>query len=83
MKPVLLKQLIKQGVSLSNIEDCNNDTWSLVDGDTDSNYTTCDFTGKKGSCVKAQCLLKDGQTLYEVEVLESVAYILFGLAGAY
>jgi hypothetical protein len=65
------------------LEDLNNDTWSNPeDWNGDTEYDRCDLSGKTGACVPMQVLGNDGE-IYVFSVLESVAYKLHGLAGAY
>ena len=61
----------------------DNDTWSNPeDWDGDSVYGTCDLTGEIGNTEPMQ-VLDDGGNIHQFDVLEGIAYILHGLAGAY
>jgi len=64
------------------LEDIDNRTWSSVDPEADTEFGTCDLTGKKGPLVRMKALDKNGDEV-EMEVLEDIAHKLHGLSGAY
>jgi len=65
------------------LEDYDNGSWSNPeDWNGDTEFGTCDLTGKQGDLEPMTVMDKKGK-IQEFEVLSDVAYQLHGLSGAY